>query len=230
MRLNLFILSLSVLCLAAGCVSGAAAPSGPLPTQAGATAEAADASADESAQDLFPAKTKLDYATAFTVEYHENYKIVTVVNPWRGAQQAFRYVLVQRGTAAPAGEGQAQVIEIPVTSIASLSATHMPYLDELGVLDTLTAVGESKYINTPGVVERIRSGKAREVGNGLETNIETLMDLQPEVVTTLALGNPRKDNYQQLQQKGLKTVIISDFSGRDAVGARGMGQIPGLVL
>lgn len=163
-------------------------------------------------------QTELRHAKSFTVEYRESYKILTVLKPWRGANRTFTYYLVPRGTPIPADTGDAQVIEIPVRHIASLATTHLPYLDELGDLDKLAAIGNAQYVNTPGVLQRLQEGSIKAVGNGPDINLEGLIDLQPDMVTTLALGTSSKDDYQALMQKGIKTVIFSDFMEETPLG------------
>jgi iron complex transport system substrate-binding protein len=163
-------------------------------------------------------QVELKYARAFTVEYHQNYKVVRLLKPWRGANTTFTYILVQRGTPAPADTGDAQVIEIPIRRMASLSTTHLPYLNELNDLDSLVAIGNAQYVNTPGVVSGLQSGKIKAVGNGPDVNVESLLDLNPDLITTLALGSSGKDDYQQLMQKGLKVVIFSDFMEENPLG------------
>lgn len=160
----------------------------------------------------------LKYAKAFTVEYHQNYKVVRLLKPWRDAKATFTYILVQRGMSAPTDIGDAQVIEIPIRRMASLSTTHLPYLDELNDLDSLVAIGNAQYVNTPGVVSGLQSGKIEAVGNGPDVNVERLLDLNPDLITTLALGSSGKDDYQQLMQKGLKVVIFSDFMEESPLG------------
>ncbi|HUV08995.1 MAG TPA: hypothetical protein VMX75_14780, partial [Spirochaetia bacterium] len=71
------------------------------------------------------ARVRIRYARGFTVEYSRDHKIVTVLNPWRGSRVRFRYILVQRGTPPPPEAGGAQIIEVPVRSIVSLSATYL---------------------------------------------------------------------------------------------------------
>ncbi|MCE1252257.1 MAG: ABC transporter substrate-binding protein [Anaerolineae bacterium] len=165
-----------------------------------------------------PAEVKLRYATAFSVQYQNNYKIVKVLRPWRDANRSFTYILVQRGSPAPANVGDAQVIEVPVRSLASLATTHLPYLNELGVLDALVAVGNAQYVNTPGVLTGLKDGKIKAVGNGPDLNLEGLLETQPEMVTTLALGSSGKDDYQALMLRGFKTVIFSDFMEENPLG------------
>src|ERR1700741_4887006 len=45
----------------------------------------------------------IQYAKGFTISYHENYKVITVLTPWKDAKEQFKYILVQRGTAVPKG-------------------------------------------------------------------------------------------------------------------------------
>ena len=187
------------------------------PLQADISSQAENVSIPES-EDLFLVKTELRYAKTFTVEYHENYKLVTVLQPWRSADITFTYILVQRGTPIPQVVGDAQVIEIPVQQVASLATTHLPYLDALGLVDRLVAVGNLKYVNTQTVVDWVAEGGAAVVGNGPDVNIEALLAAEPDMVTTAALGNASKDDYQLLIQKGLKTVVISDFMEETPLG------------
>ncbi|MEA4813041.1 MAG: ABC transporter substrate-binding protein [Anaerolineaceae bacterium] len=156
-------------------------------------------------------KTELRHAEGFTVEYIDNYKVLKIVRPWRGAETTFTYVLVQRGTKAPETIPDAQVIEVPVKNMASLAATHLAYLGELGALEHLIAIGNTQYVNTESVRKAVESGTVQPVGNGPDINLEKLLALNPELVTTFAMGKTNKDDYQQLMQKGIKTLIFSDY-------------------
>ncbi|HEX2621246.1 MAG TPA: hypothetical protein VHL11_13895, partial [Phototrophicaceae bacterium] len=55
----------------------------------------ADGQYDENT-DYFPEKAELTHAETFSIEYHNNYKVVTVNTPWFGATEddAYQYVLV----------------------------------------------------------------------------------------------------------------------------------------
>ena len=70
--------------------------------------------------DYFPDKVIVEEATGFTVEYHGNYKIVEVRQPWMGADLGFQYVLVQKGTPAPDGYPEARIVEVPVERVVTM--------------------------------------------------------------------------------------------------------------
>jgi len=162
-------------------------------------------------QDYFPNKIKITHARGLAVEYHKHYKVVTIKNPWQNAKTQFQYVLVQCGTPTPQGFKQAQVITVPIHSIVSLSTTHLPHLAKLGVVDKLIGISNSKQVNTPDVVERIKAGKITQVGNNSNVDIERLLELNPDLVTTFGTGNSQTDSYSKLTEAGLKVGINAEY-------------------
>ncbi|WP_414530186.1 ABC transporter substrate-binding protein [Nodularia chucula] len=168
--------------------------------------------------DYFPVKVTVNYATGFDVEYHKHYKIVTVKNPWRNANTGFQYVLVQCGAPVPENFPETQVITVPVNSVVTLSTTHLPHLAKLGVLDKLIGVSDFKQINTAEVISRIKTGKVTEVGRNNNVNIEQILDLNPGLITTYAVGNSQSDSYPQLLDAGLKVAINAEYMENSPLG------------
>ena len=81
---------------------------------------------DESV-DYFPQKTAVTYAEGFTLEYFNNYKVLTVGAPWLGAEDSATYVLVQCGTPNPPGYEDAVVLDIPCKALR-FHVYHISYL------------------------------------------------------------------------------------------------------
>lgn len=170
----------------------------------------------DSNQDYFPNKVKINHATGFTVEYQNNYKIVTVNNAWKDAKTSFKYVLVECGTPAPEGFKETQIITIPVNKIASLSTTHLPHLAKLAVVDKLVGVSNHKTVNTAEVIEKIEAGKIAELGN--DVNVERLLEMNPDLVTTYGTGNPQTDSHPKLLEAGLKVAINAEYMENTPLG------------
>ncbi len=185
----------------------------PAPVVIGPSVNLTDGCADryEPDVDYFPKKVTLRYAEGFTVEYHENYKVVTVTRPWRNAETTFRYVLVQCGTPAPTGYEDAQVIQVPVKRIVTLSTTHLPALSKLGLLDRLVGVGNFKYVNSLDVRALIDAGFLEEVGSGAKVDVEKVVALDPDLVLTFGIGNPERDAHPKLLEAGLKVAINAEY-------------------
>jgi iron complex transport system substrate-binding protein len=168
--------------------------------------------------DYFPEKVTLSDSVGWTIEYFNNYKLITVLNPWRNADVQFRYVLVQCGTPPPAEVGDAQVIEVPVKTIVTMSTTQLPHLNTLGLLDRLVGVDSFQYINTPAVVELIEADKLVEIGSGAEVNVELAIDLEPDLIMTYAVGSPDSDSHPKLIEAGLKVALNSEYMETSPLG------------
>lgn len=167
----------------------------------------------EEGVDYFPEKVAPDYATGFSVEYFNNYKVVRVEQPWIGATEndAFEYVLVQCGTPTPEGYDDAQIMEIPGGTVISMSTTQLPHLVALGVLDNLIGVDSYLYINTSEVLDLITADALIEVGSGGAVNIETVLDAEPDMVMTYASGFADYDAHPLLLEAGIPVVINAEY-------------------
>ncbi|GJD15135.1 ABC transporter, periplasmic-binding protein [Rivularia sp. IAM M-261] len=166
------------------------------------------------ARDYFPDKVKITRAKGFNVEYHNHYKVININNPWKGTNTSFKYILVQCGTPAPQISGaplNTYYVTVPVNSVISLSTTHLPHLAKLGVVDKLVAVSDTKTVNTSEVVERIKSGKVANVGSNATVNVEQILELNPDLITTYGTGNAESDSYPKLLEAGLKVAINAEY-------------------
>lgn len=162
-------------------------------------------------QDYFSEKTQIQYAQGFQVEYHKHYKIITVNNPWRDANRSFQYVLVQCGTPVPSGFEPSQVVQVPIQQIAVLSTTHLGHLDSLQLLDTLVGVSNLKLVYSQEVRQHLQKNDVQEIGSNSNLNIEKILDLSPDLITTYGTGNPQHDAHPQLLAAGLKVAINSEY-------------------
>ena len=165
---------------------------------------------DESV-DYFPEKTAVTHADGFTIEYFNNYKVVTVAAPWLGAEDSATYVLVQCGTPAPAGFDNAVTIEVPINSFVSMSTTYLPYLDQFGLMDSLVGVDFATYAYNATVQEKFAAGELAEIGSGSTVNVEAALDLEPDVIMTSASGSADFDTHPKLQEVGLTVMLNADY-------------------
>ncbi len=201
------------------CISLSACDRQPLKTQSPKPASVAKCSTVyDPAVDYFPNKIKVNHAKGFTVDYHRNYKVVSVKNPWRNADTTFQYVLVQCNTPIPKGFDKSQIVQVPVNSVVVMSTTHLPLLDKLGLIDRLIGVTDFNQVNTPSVVAKIKAGKLQEVGRSSNTNVEKVLEIRPELVTTYGVGNPQQDSHPKLIEAGLPVAIIAEYMESSPLG------------
>jgi iron complex transport system substrate-binding protein len=169
------------------------------------------ASSYEVDRDYFPEKVQVQHAQGFRVDYRKNYKVITVVNPWRNATQTFQYVLVQCGTPIPTGFDQAQIITVPIQKIAVLSTTHLGHLDSLKLLDALVGVSDPKLVYSETVRQQLQRRKVAEIGSNTNLNVEKVLELSPDLITTYGTGNPKNDAHPKLLEAGLKVAINAEY-------------------
>ncbi len=171
----------------------------------------------DSTFDYFPQKLTVEYASGFDVEYHGNYKVITVTNPWQGAQESFRYVLVQCGTPAPQ-DVDGTVIEVPVGNIIAMSTTYLPTLEDLGLIDRLIGLDSYMWTTNPAVRERIADGDIAEIGGGAAVNVELTLDLDPALVMTYGTGFADFDTHPVLLEAGIPVALNGDFVEQNPLG------------
>ncbi len=158
--------------------------------------------------DYFPDKVTLTHSEAWTIEYFDTYKVVTVLTPWLGADQRFQYVLVQCGTPAPEGYPDATLVQVPIRSLITTSSTQLPLLDKLDRLDVLVGHSEFNYVNTPAVRAKIDAGEMVAIGEGAAVNVELAIAAAPDLIMAFSSGDPAYDSHPKLMEAGL-TVAFS---------------------
>ncbi len=170
--------------------------------------------------DYFPDKVEPEFSQGWTVEYHNNYKVVDVLTPFPGATEAdgFEYVLVQCGTPAPEGFEDAQIIEIPSGDVIALGTSYIPQLNELGLLDHLIGLDSLAYVSTPEVLDMIADGKLAEVGSGASINVEAVLDAEPSLVLAFVYSASDADVHPALIEAGIPVVVASDYIERNPLG------------
>lgn len=231
---RLFIMTL-LLSLLVGCVAPAAVPAGEVaPTAAAGESAAAVApttnltdgclEAFDPNLDYFPEKITLTHTEGFTIEYHNSYKIVTVSTPWPGAEETLQYVLLQCGAPTPDGIEAAQIIEVPVQTVATMSTSYLPFLDAYGVLDRLVAVDDATWVNNPTVAQMAAENKLVQVGYGSSVNVEQMLELQPDVTLTYGSGSPDYDAHPVLLNAGLKVAVNAEWLETSPLGRAEWGK------
>lgn len=176
--------------------------------------------------DYFPEKVTVDVASGFTVEYHNNYKVVTVATPWQGAKEPLVYVLVQCGTPAPELKAGETEIDVPVKSVVSLSTSFLPHLTTQNLLDKVVAVDTAMYTNNEAIINGVKDGKVAEVGGGgggTEINVEKLIDLNPGLILSQRFSDEDKA-YPAMIQAKLPVVIDADFLDQTPLGVAEWGK------
>lgn len=157
------------------------------------------------------AKSAVQYAHGFTIEYFDRYKEVKILNRSAGSIDTLDYLLLPAGAPVPAGHAHAQVIRIPVQSMILTGSTHIAQADFAGVADRITGVGSGQYVVCPLVREGLRTGRVRQVGVEGSTNNELVIALRPGFIMTMTNPDAAFGEYRTLMDAGIPVLPNADW-------------------
>ncbi len=179
----------------------------------------------EAGRDYFSEKVTVNHAKNFTVEYHDNYKVVTTKVGFGTAEQdadslawerAFSdvMVLVQRGTPPPALVNElanAVVIEIPAIKVAANSDDAPTRLMAITPTENIIGLGH-KDICHPVLKEKVDAGEIAPIGASWHTgpDLEMLLSIRPDLTFLTAASLTQADGIKRTRDMGLQAA--PDFS------------------
>lgn len=145
----------------------------------------------------------LSQATGFGIAHTDHYTTATVYNPWKKGEIYDKYYLVKDEKTEVPADGHK--ITVPLKSLMTNSATHLGFLELLGELDKVTGVCSSSYIYNPTILEGVKEGRIRDLGDAFNLDIENLLMLHPQAVMTTAY-NADDENSRRMRQTGLNLI------------------------
>lgn len=153
----------------------------------------------------------LRYATNIRCERGDGYSVWTMRNPWDTTAVLHRYILRHKaGTELPLDDAApTSVIDVPVGKAGVATAVHCGLLDELGVADAIAGVCEKEYIDLPAVARGLADGRIADFGNGMNPNIERIMDVGPDVLLLTPFEN--SGGYGRVERLGIPIVECAEY-------------------
>ncbi|KAF9999105.1 hypothetical protein BGZ80_006637 [Entomortierella chlamydospora] len=151
--------------------------------------------------DYFKTKIVVDDAALFSVQYKNNYKVVT--NTYSLVNQSF--VLTQCGTPVPDASlfpNNTVFTYVPASNVASISTTGIAYIEMLGARSTIKAIDTESLVTSPCGQYGLEHGEIQ----GLE---DTNMTLRAQQLSSIDLIF---NNYDSDPASANRTVITSEVS------------------
>ena len=164
-------------------------------------------------------RINLRYAKGFTIEKKDNYKFITIKNPWQGAEDVeYKYALVNKNERNPKLPGNYKIIITPIKRIVCLSTTHIAFINVLEETESIVAVSGIDYVNNSKIRKRIDNNKVLDVGYDSNLNYELIISLEPDLVITYGVGGHVAGYNQKLNDLGIQTIIIAEYLEDDPLG------------
>ena len=165
------------------------------------------------------ASLDLRYAENFSIEAFDNYRMVTVRNPWRGSGDTlFRYALVPRGVEIPKLGANTSVIRTPVKRLAVLGTVYLAHVEALNLYQELIGVAHAKYANDRKTLQQLKSGYTKSIPGEGSIDIEITLSLQADLILASAVGDPQHDAHPLLERTGQSVAVTAGYMEKHPLG------------
>lgn len=153
------------------------------------------------------------YALGFSIQHYDDYKLLTVHNPWQSANNIqFQYVLAAKGTKLPAETLKGRTrIDLPVQRIVCMSTTHLGLLEVLNEEHKVVGLSGTDYASNLLVRENIEKGLVKDVGYESNMNFEHLLSLKPDLVISYGISSEVSTVVGKLRELGIPVVLNADY-------------------
>ena len=163
-----------------------------------------------------PVDNQNDFATHFAIKNFDNYKILQVTEAWNNGND-YKYILAKNKKQIPDSLQKYTFIKIPVQRIVVTSTTHLPALELLNEADKLVGFPNTRYISSKTFINRLKSGKIQEIGNGASLNTEKTLLLKPDVIVAFSSGKDQK-RYEFFEKHNIPVLFNADWMEKNPLG------------
>jgi iron complex transport system substrate-binding protein len=166
----------------------------------------------------FEFKSDIKYADCFTIIHHENYKQVLVFDVWNNKDTLSNNILIPNGSTIPSDLPKHDyTIPVPISKVAPLSSTHFGFIELVGELDAIIGVTNGERLYNRELQKRYNQGKLAELGTAMSTNLELILDLQPDVVMKTGFEDVR-NNDERILDSGIPIAYNIEWMETNMLG------------
>ncbi len=158
----------------------------------------------------------MQYADLLRMKQCDGYVYVQVLNPWDSASVLHSYILVDKSASMPAYLPKGDVVRVPLQNSVVYSLVHCALIDEIGAYDQIRGVCDLRYIDMQKVQDDVRRGKIRNLGEGLNPNIEDIIDMSPDAILLSPFQNA--GGYGRLSKLSIPIIECADYMETSAMG------------
>jgi len=155
----------------------------------------------------------ITHAQGFSIQSHQDFKVLEIKNPWPKAEKTYRYALISKEMAPKitlSTDDFDAILITPIQKIVVTSTTHIPSLELLNVESTLVGFPATDYVSSEKTRRLIDKGLVRELGENESINTEVLLDVKPELVIGFGIDGNNK-TFDNIQNAGIPVIYNGDW-------------------
>lgn len=158
----------------------------------------------------FTSDTNVRYAKRFAISYSDNVTAVYLFGDRMSFDTTARYFISHDTVTLRQLRHRGYVIKSPCTNIAALSSIYASMIEELGMLESITAIDNADYITNQRILERYNSGRIAEIAKAPEIDFEKTVSLQPDMLFMFGMGRDKSDSERKLEHARIPHAVTVD--------------------
>lgn len=164
------------------------------------------------------AASGIQYAERFDIQYQDGIKMITIDKPWQGSKESLQYLLYTDTIPAKYKDDPSLVkVKTPVRTIVSNLTTQLALMEELDVTDRLIGFAQTKFIYSSEILGRVEKGMVKEVGPDGSLDIESILNLNPDIVLAFSSGTENRQ-LEKLKELGMNVVMNAGYMETSLLG------------
>ncbi|MEP2024620.1 MAG: ABC transporter substrate-binding protein [Reichenbachiella sp.] len=162
--------------------------------------------------------SEIQFAERFDIKYQDGIKLITIDKPWQGSKEPIRYLLYSNAIPASYLDDNSYIkIKTPVQTIVSNLTTQLALMDQLKITDRLTGFAQTQFIYSPEILSRVKNGKVKEVGPDGSLDIESILNLNPDIILAFSSGTENRQ-LEKLGELDMKVVMNAGYMETSILG------------
>jgi iron complex transport system substrate-binding protein len=171
---------------------------------------------------------RLRYADNLLLLRHDGYVEARLRNPWDTTRTLHTYLLVPAEAEMPTSLPEGTVVRTPLQKAVVYSSVHCGLMQQMGVLEALGGVCDARYMKQPEVQQRLRDGLTTDLGNGMNPDIERMIELHPDALLLSPFEN--SGGYGRVEKLNVPLIECADYMETSALGRAEWMRFYGLLF
>jgi iron complex transport system substrate-binding protein len=162
----------------------------------------------ENKQQTETSSIQLLYAKRFAIKRSDQFTVLELLGNKNNSEVTATFVLYKNQK--PNYSKDAYYIKTPVTKVACMSSIYTTMLAKLNCGQTIIAIDNVDYYTNTFIQNKVKENKIAELSKGPKIEIEKTIALNPDLLLTFGMGNPKEDVEKKLVQSNIPIAISLD--------------------
>lgn len=158
----------------------------------------------------FPDQVQAKYAEGFRITYHENYKLLKIIQPFQDGKDTLRYSLVPRELTDEVQVSGTREIAIPIRNLIATSTTHIGQLEMLDAAEVIQGITNSTSVYSKRLRQRIEQEEVIGFPQA-DVNKEKLIAMGPDLLMLSGGKSSLLEEYQVLERSGIALLVNAEW-------------------